>query len=323
MQLFKAQTFTQVCLGQLLSLCITGTSSASSALWQHYGISIPFTQNLVNYLILFIVYYGSSILIFKHKSFSKSSWQFLGFSFADVGGNVLAVLAFKRTSVLSALILSSWSIPCIMLLSTYFLHAKYTATHIKSAALCLLGLAILIWCDTVESDDASANHSWIGDVICLMSASLYAISNVTEEHLVRSHTSFEFLGKAGLWGSVLCGIQALYFEYDTWITTQWSIHSVLLVTVYVLCLFCMYSLVPIVYRMAGAAFLSMSLITSNFYSLLVGICFLDAKMPQFYPISYTLVIVGVVFYSLAPSPTSEDDEQRQINKSSFNIPSYT
>jgi hypothetical protein len=42
-----------------------------------------------------------------------------------------------------------------MLLSTYFLHAKYTATHIKSAALCLLGLAILIWCDTVESDDAS------------------------------------------------------------------------------------------------------------------------------------------------------------------------
>ncbi|EIE85904.1 hypothetical protein RO3G_10614 [Rhizopus delemar RA 99-880] len=155
MQLFKAQTFTQVCLGQLLSLCITGTSSASSALWQHYGISIPFTQNLVNYLILFIVYYGSSILIFKHKSFSKTSWQFLGFSFADVGGNVLAVLAFKRTSVLSALILSSWSIPCIMLLSTYFLHAKYTATHIKSAALCLLGLAILIWCDTVESDDAS------------------------------------------------------------------------------------------------------------------------------------------------------------------------
>lgn len=41
-----------------------------------------------------------------------------------------------------------------------------------------------------------------------MSASLYAISNVTEEHLVRNHTSFEFLGKAGLWGSVLCGIQA-------------------------------------------------------------------------------------------------------------------
>ncbi|KAG1049386.1 hypothetical protein G6F43_008286 [Rhizopus delemar] len=319
MQLFKAQTFTQVCLGQLLSLCITGTSSASSALWQHYGISVPFTQNLVNYLILFIVYYGSSILIFKHKSFSKTSWQFLGFSFADVGGNVLAVLAFKRTSVLSALILSSWSIPCIMLLSTYFLHAKYTATHIKSAALCLLGLAILIWCDTVESDDASANHSWIGDVICLMSASLYAISNVTEEHLVRNHTSFEFLGKAGLWGSVLCGIQALYFEYDTWITTQWSIHSGNDIS---------YKrklrlLIMLMYRMAGAAFLSMSLITSNFYSLLVGICFLDAKMPQFYPISYTLVIVGVVFYSLAPSPTSEDDEQRQINKSSFNIPSYT
>jgi solute carrier family 35 protein F1/2 len=40
----------------------------------------------------------------------------------------------------------------------------------------------------------------------------------------------------------------------------------------------MYSLVPTVYRMMGATFLSMSLITSNFYSLTVGLLFLDAKV---------------------------------------------
>ncbi|KAI9276395.1 solute carrier family 35 member SLC35F1/F2/F6 [Sporodiniella umbellata] len=150
-----SRVFLPIFLGQVLSLCITGTSSASSALWKHYGISIPFTQNFFNYLILTIFYYGSSILFFKHKPFSKLTWQVLGFSFADVGGNVLAVLAFKRTSVLSALILSSWTIPCIMLLSTYFLHAKYTLIHIKSAALCFFGLVIIIWCD-VKGDSESS-----------------------------------------------------------------------------------------------------------------------------------------------------------------------
>lgn len=81
-----------------------------------------------------------------------------------------------------------------------------------------------------------------------------------------------------------------------------------LVATYVLCLFCMYSLVPTVYRMAGATFLSMSLITSNFYSLIVGLFFLDVAMPPFYPIAYALVLVSVTTYSLAPSPSSILDD---------------
>ncbi|KAL9543210.1 hypothetical protein MBANPS3_008221 [Mucor bainieri] len=316
----KRQTVIAVGLGQLLSLCITGTSSASSALWRHYAISIPFTQNLCNYILLAIVY--TTLSRKKSNSIpaassSRLSWQFFGFSFADVLGNVLAVLAFKNTSVLSALVLSSWSIPCIMLLSTYFLSATYSKIHVQSALVCLVGLALLIWGDTIGDDDATKNHSWIGDVICLSSATLYAISNVTEEHLVKQHTSTEFLGKAGFWGSILCGLQAYYFEFDRVIEIQWSWSVLSLVATYVLCLFCMYSLVPTVYRMVGATFLSMSLITSNFYSLVVGLLFLDAHMPPFYPIAYALVIISVTAYSLAPSPIplkqeGDDEESRPI-----------
>ncbi|CAO3656274.1 unnamed protein product [Mucor fragilis] len=211
----KRQTVIAVGLGQLLSLCITGTSSASSALWRHYAISIPFTQNLCNYILLAVVYTtlsrrNSTSIPAPSGSSSNSrlSWQFFGFSFADVLGNVLAVLAFKNTSVLSALVLSSWSIPCIMLLSTYFLNATYSKIHVQSALVCLVGLALLIWGDTIDDDEATKNHSWIGDLICLSSATLYAISNVTEEHLVKQRTSTEFLGQAGFWGSILCGLQA-------------------------------------------------------------------------------------------------------------------
>ncbi|GAN09761.1 solute carrier family 35 member F2 [Mucor ambiguus] len=309
----KRQTVLAVGLGQLLSLCITGTSSASSALWRRYAISIPFTQNLCNYILLAIVYTTLSRKrpnSIPAPSNSGLSWQC----------NVLAVLAFKSTSVLSALVLSSWSIPCIMLLSTYFLNATYSKIHVQSALVCLVGLALLIWGDTIDDNEATKNHSWIGDIICLSSATLYAISNVTEEHLVKQHTSTEFLGKAGFWGSILCGFQAYYFEFEQVIEIQWS-WSVL--ATYVLCLFCMYSLVPTVYRMVGATFLSMSLITSNFYSLIVGLLFLDAHMPPFYPIAYALVIISVTAYSLAPSPIplkqeGDDEERRPIYATEYN-----
>lgn len=126
----------------------------------------------------------------------------------------------------------------------------------------------------------------------------------------------------------------IYFEYHRVTNLQWSwpvrkfggishhltailIYTpiiVSLVLTYVLCLFTMYSLVPTVYRMMGATFLSMSLITSNFYSLIVGLFFLDAKMPPFYPVAYALVIISVTTYSLAPSPTPKTellDEENQ------------
>ncbi|KAL9544565.1 hypothetical protein PS6_008696 [Mucor atramentarius] len=67
----------------------------------------------------------------------------------------------------------------------------------------------------------------------------------------------------------------------------------------------------------------MSLITSNFYSLVVGLLFLDAHMPPFYPIAYALVIVSVTVYSLAPSPIPHkqegDEENRPIYATEYNL----
>ncbi|RCH97325.1 hypothetical protein CU098_011611, partial [Rhizopus stolonifer] len=122
----------------------------------------------------------------------------------------------------------------------------------------------------------------------------------------------------------------LLFELDHLRTMSWSWPVLGLVLMYVLCLFCMYSLVPTVYRMAGAAFLSMSLITSNFYSLIVGLLFLNAKMPSFYPIAYALVIASVATYSLAPSPLSvehqhpdEESDPMLDDNSKRSLPTYT
>ncbi|KAI9278846.1 solute carrier family 35 member SLC35F1/F2/F6 [Phascolomyces articulosus] len=317
----KKQWLVPLCLGQILSLCITGTSVASSALWTYHSVNIPYTQNFCTYLVLFTIH----TLRLHHANKNNNTnddlepllnknkaWTFFGFSFADVQANILAVLAFKSTSVLSALIVSSWTLPCIMLLSTLFLGYRYQFGHFGGVVLCLFGLFMLIWADTMADEASTSNHSWIGDLICLTSATLYAISNVTEEYLVHRCTTEEFLSRAGFWGSILSGIQALIFEHNEWMTIDWGWKVVALIMVYVVSLSSMYSLGPSLYRLSNATFISMSLITSNFYSLLAGLVFLDAKMPKFYPIAYILVIGGVTIYNLTNPPRTNHSEYESI-----------
>ncbi|KAL1933240.1 hypothetical protein VTP01DRAFT_7330 [Rhizomucor pusillus] len=306
----KKQWLIPLCLGQILSLCITGTSTASSALWQHHSVNIPFTQNFLTYILLATVHgarldHDRGPWLYLKRLSKGEGWGYLGFSFADVQANVLAVLAFRSTSVLSALVVSSWTLPCIMLLSRYLLYAQYRLSHFGGVSLCLAGLSMLIWTDTKDDGASQDNHSWIGDVICLLSATLYAVSNVTEEYLVKRCTTAEFLSRAGFWGSIICGVQAFAFEHHAWMQIEWSWPIVIYVSIYVTSLLCMYSLGPTVYRLSNATFLSMSLITSNFYTLLIGLVFLDAEMPRLYPFAYILVLLGAATYNFSTPPSSK------------------
>ena len=48
---------------------------------------------------------------------------------------------------------------------------------------------------------------WLGDMLCLIGAVLYAAGNVTQEYLVKSHTILEYLGFIGVVGSFVSGAQ--------------------------------------------------------------------------------------------------------------------
>ena len=49
----------------------------------------------------------------------------------------------------------------------------------------------------------------LGDLLCIFAACLYAISNVSQEYLVKNHSISEWLGFIGIVGSVVSGIQLL------------------------------------------------------------------------------------------------------------------
>ena len=55
--------------------------------------------------------------------------------------------------------------------------------------------------------DISASNKVLGDLLCLLGALLYGLSNVGQEYIVRSFSRVEFLGMLGLFGSVINGVQ--------------------------------------------------------------------------------------------------------------------
>jgi solute carrier family 35 protein F1/2 len=52
-----------------------------------------------------------------------------------------------------------------------------------------------------------ASNRLLGDVLAICGSILYGISNVAEEHVVKSGSSVEFLGMLGLGGAMISGIQ--------------------------------------------------------------------------------------------------------------------
>ena len=52
-----------------------------------------------------------------------------------------------------------------------------------------------------------ASNRLLGDALAICGSILYGISNVAEEHVVKSGSTVEFLGMLGLGGAVISGIQ--------------------------------------------------------------------------------------------------------------------
>ena len=73
------------------------------------------------------------------------------------------------------------------LLSRIFLGAQYHIQHYLGIAVCLTGLAALVYAD-LSVKGSSGQDSFIGDVLCLFGSMLYAVSNVGQEYILR-HSS--------------------------------------------------------------------------------------------------------------------------------------
>lgn len=71
-----------------------------------------------------------------------------------------------------------------------------------------VGSALIIWIDTVTGKGASGGSDpLLGDSITICATLLYAISNTTEEFLVKQYDRYEYLGMVGMFGMMVSSLQ--------------------------------------------------------------------------------------------------------------------
>lgn len=292
-------------IGQTLALCITGTNTFSSLL-VNKGTSIPAFQTLFNYVALAMVYTTYTIYRYGWKKYLKlllvDGWKYIILSFMDVQGNYFTVLAYRYTNILSAQLLNFWSIVCVVIVSFTLLRVRYKWAQIAGILICCGGMGMLLASDHITGSNGGDPPTQVkGDLFGLVGATFYGLSNVFEEWFVSKRPAYEVLGMLGLFGIIINGITASIFDRASFQSATWDGQVGGYIVGYTLALFIFYSLAPLILRMASAAFFDISLLTGNFWGVIIGIKVFGYTIYYLYPIAFVLIICGLVVYFLAGS----------------------
>jgi solute carrier family 35 protein F1/2 len=305
------ETVMSLGLGQLISLFITGTGITSSLLAAR-GVALSSSQSFLNYFLLL----GFLVVFCWRERWSGVRgvlrdrwWMYACLAVCDVEANFLVVLAYQYTSLSSVMLLDCFSIPCVMLLGRLVLGRRVTVWQLAGVVLCVAGVAALVLSDWLGSSFGAAGgaeHAVVGDLLCLASAVLYAVSNVGQEAAVVRSSKTEYLAMLALFAAPLSLAQSAGVEHARWLSTDWTAAVAGLMVGFGVCLFCVYALVPVMLERSGATFLNLSLLTSDVFAVIAGV-FLFGYIPSlFYALGAVLIVGGLVVYNISCEPKAAE-----------------
>ncbi|NXP64856.1 S35F2 protein, partial [Chloropsis cyanopogon] len=299
-----------IILGQMLSLSICGTAVISQYLAEKYQVNTPMLQSFINYFLLLLVY--TTMLVFRTgidnlwQILKQRWWKYIIVGLADVEANYTIVKAYQYTTLTSVQLLDCFGIPVLMALSWFLLRARYRLIHFIAVAICLLGVGTMVGADILSGrSEGEGSDVVIGDVLVLLAASLYAISNVGEEYIVKNLSRVEFLGMVGLFGTIVSGLQLAILEHKEIMKIQWNWKIALLFTAFALCMFGLYSFMPVVIKVTSATSVNLAILTSDLYSLFFGLFLFRYKFSGLYILAFVIIMVGFTLYCSAPTGTAE------------------
>lgn len=165
--------------------------------------------------------------------------------------------------------------------------------------ICIGGMGILIASDRITGvTDERAIDAVKGDLFALLAATFYGFSNVIEEYFVSKRPMYEVLGQLAFWATIINGSQALLLDRSSFETATWNGKVVSYLVGYTICLAGFYITAPLIYRLASAAFMNISMLTGNFWGVLIGVFVLQLRIHWLYPIAFVLILLGQFVYYL-------------------------
>lgn len=294
--------------GQLLSLCITCTNVTTTELVNR-GWTLSTTQGFFLYFTLFLIYTPYTIYQYGFKGWGKvilyDGWRYIILGACDVEGNFLVVKAYQYTDLLSCMLLDAWAIPICMFVSWIYLRPRYHWTQILGVLICIGGLGLLVVSDFVTDKNYPAMDRAKGDGFMIAGATLYGFTNATEEFFVRKRPLYEVVGQLGMWGFIINGIQASGLEWRDMTEVPWNGGIIGLLMAYTAAMVILYTIAPMLYRLASAAFFNLSLLSSDFFGLLFGLFLYHYHPYWLYFISFIIIIAGLITYFWYSTPEEQ------------------
>ncbi|KAG6890090.1 hypothetical protein C0995_012039 [Termitomyces sp. Mi166 len=154
----------------------------------------------------------------------------------------------------------------------YFILAAFDVEGnflvVKGVLICIVGLGLLVASDELTEKDWTALDRAKGDGFMIAGATLYGLSNATEEFFVRKRPLYEVVGQLGMWGTLINGIQAAGLEHDAMKLASWNRMTIGILIAYTSAMFILYTVAPMLYRLASSTYYNLSLLTSDFWGLL-------------------------------------------------------
>ncbi|KAJ6334187.1 hypothetical protein OIU78_011152 [Salix suchowensis] len=315
-KIWTKKTLVALGLGQFLSLLITSTGFSSSELARR-GINAPTSQSFLNYVLLAFVY--GSIVLYRKQALKAKWYYYAILSLVDVEANFLVVKAYQYTSITSVMLLDCWAIPSVMVLTWFFLSTKYRFKKIAGVIVCVAGLVMVVFSDVHSGDRSGGSNPRKGDALVIAGATLYAISNVSEEFLVKNADRVELMSLLGFFGAIISAIQISILERNEIKSIHWSAGAAFPFFGFSLAMFLFYSFVPILLKISGSTMLNLSLLTSDMWAVVIRIFAYHEKVDWMYFVAFAAVAVGLVVYSggdkeEAPHHADGGDEDAERSK---------
>lgn len=212
----------------------------------------------------------------------------------------------------------------VVLISFIFLRVRYHITQILGILICIGGVGILFGSDHITQGSTpggiTSGNQLKGDLFALVGATFYGMSNVAEEFLVSKRPLYEVVGQLGLWGMLISGTQTGIFDRDGFHSAVWNSTVGGYLTGYTICLTIFYSCAPLMFRLASAAFFNISLLTGNFWGVVIGVKVFHLSIHWMYPIAFVCIIGGLIVYFVgktilgeARKPWLGKNQERGVN----------
>jgi solute carrier family 35 protein F1/2 len=263
---------------------------------------------------------------FLGLSLHRPVWQYLIIAVLDVEANAITMLAFRYTTLTSVSLFDALAIPSAMIVSKYFLGRQYTWVHLLGALVCMAGVVFNVMQD-YEADDSNSTsaqeehrdypHKLRGDILAITGGILYGLNDVLAEVSVRHNgDTVEYLGVMGFLAFGISLIQSLLLEWDDILaffgrdpeessTCSLSMGWGLL-GIFVGVITLGYMGVSRFLMLSEAAFLSLSFLTGDIWSVVFSIVAERIVPNPLFFVALAFVLSGVVLYEMAPHPVVED-----------------